>query len=167
MDTEVASIGFVADQTVGKLAKWLRILGFDVRYEPELPKRSKALDISTKRVWLTRSRYHYQNDPGKKILRLTSDNALQQLSEVVSALDLNVGMLKPCSRCIRCNVPTTVIDKAEILGKVPDYVWETQTTFHQCDRCQQIYWPGSHYKKIQATISKVMQRQKAPDVPRA
>ena len=164
MDTEVASISFVADQTVGKLAKWLRILGFDACYEPDLPARAKAMVTSPDCIWLTRSRYHYQNTPGIKILRLTSDNAIQQLSEVVTALNLNQQKIKPFSRCIRCNLPTNAIDKAVIFGKVPDYVFETQTTFHQCVRCHHIYWPGSHYKRIQATILKVMQRQTEPDV---
>ena len=165
MDAKVTQISFVADQTVGKLAKWLRILGFDVRYEPELPNRSKVRDISKKRIWLTRSRSHYQNEIEAKILRLCSDDALQQLSEVVTALDLDLKAIKPCSRCIRCNLPTTAIDKAAVFGKVPDYVWETQARFHQCDRCQRIYWPGSHYKRIKTTVSKVMQRQLEPDAP--
>ena len=163
MDPKVAQISFVADQTGGKLAKWLRILGVDVRYEPELPRRSPVADTLKKHIWLTRSRYHYQNEPGAKILRLTSDDAIQQLGEVVSALNLNLEMVRPCSRCIRCNRPTTAVDKTFVFGKVPDYVWETQTVFHQCDRCRRIYWPGSHYKRIKATVSKVMQGHMEPN----
>jgi len=152
-------MGFIADETVGKLAKWLRILGFDTRYDPDLPRRSTAFEPLADRIWLTRSRYHYQNKQRIKILRLASDDVREQLIEVVKALNLTVDAIAPCSRCIRCNALTKAVPKASVFGKVPDYVWQTQAAFYQCDACQRIYWPGSHYKRISATITSILQAQ--------
>ncbi len=115
------------------------------------------------RIWLTRSRCHYLKNKKIKVLRLTSDDVREQLVQVVKALDLTVNAIAPCSRCIRCNAPTTAVPKASVLGKVPDYVWQTQAAFYQCGLCQRIYWPGSHYKRIQETIASILLEQKVSD----
>ena len=155
--------GFVADETVGRLAKWLRILGFDTRYVPDRSRRPGTMADTGKRILLTRSRYHYQNEKSIQVLRLNSDDVMQQVTEVLTALDLTIDTVEPCSRCIRCNVPTCVVAKASVFGKVPDYIWETQAEFYQCRQCQKIYWPGSHYQRIQAIIANILPAQKASD----
>jgi uncharacterized protein with PIN domain len=159
MVTKDHPLGFIADETVGKLAKWLRILGFDTCYDPELPRRSIAFNSRDDRIWLTRSRYHYKKPSRIKILRLESDDAMQQLVEVVTALGLTLSAIVPCSRCIRCNAPTIAVSKALAFGKVPDYIWHTQAAFYQCGQCRRIYWPGSHYKRIKATIAFILHEQ--------
>ena len=85
---------------------------------------------------------------------------MHQLDEVVAALGLQRKAIEPCSRCIQCNRPTRPVTKAVVFGKVPDYVWETQATFHQCRQCRRIYWAGSHYKQIKATITRIF-----PEIP--
>jgi uncharacterized protein with PIN domain len=163
MGKQVYQVLFVADQTVGKLCKWLRLLGFDVKYAPDLPRRPGLIASSQSRIILTRSRYHYKSSDNIKVLRLVSDNALEQLGEVITALDLKPTTLAPCSRCSRCNLPTTSVDKHSVFGKVPDYIWETQAVFHQCGQCLRIYWPGSHCQRIKKIIAQVMPGQKASD----
>jgi len=163
METKVHPLGFIADETVGKLVKWLRILGFDTCYDPELPRRPLARNSRADRVWLTRARCHYKKTREINILRLSSDDVRQQLVEVITTLGLPVSAIAPCSRCIRCNASTRAVPRKSVFGKVPDYIWQTQAAFYQCGQCRRIYWPGSHYKRITETIAHILSVQEVSD----
>jgi uncharacterized protein with PIN domain len=149
-------LNFMADETVGKLAKWLRILGYDTFYDPGLPSRKSVLTVIEGRILLTRSRSGYQNVPPQSILRLRSDNVLKQLAEVVATLDLKSDCMSPCRRCIRCNTVLAMVSKPVVYGKVPDYIWETQDVFYRCDSCRRIYWQGTHHRRILETIADIV-----------
>lgn len=136
---------FVLDSMLGKLAKWLRILGFDARCERiasqvELDNltRDDLIVVTRSRRWLGRGH----------VLLLESNDPAIQLQELVTALGITRKELQPLSRCIRCNEPLHGILRREALGAVPDYVYETQTDFHQCPGCSRIYWPGSHCRRM-------------------
>lgn len=136
---------FVLDSMLGKLAKWLRILGFDARCERiasqvELDNltRDDIIVVTRCRRWLGRSR----------VVLLESNDPALQLNELITILGVTRKELLPLSRCIRCNEPLRGIPKREAFGVVPDYVYETQADFHQCPGCNRIYWPGSHSRRM-------------------
>ena len=148
-------IRFVAENTLGKLAKWLRILGFDTICEENI-KRKKAYD--PKRIRLTRSKpalQERQKKHGELRIFIVSDHYWEQLTQVIKHLNITKDDLKPFSRCIRCNDSIQHIDKASVLGRVPDYIWETHHTFWTCRQCDKIFWPGSHQRQSMDRIQRL------------
>ena len=134
-------ICFVAEHTLGKLAKWLRMLGFDTVYESDL---SLKISYEKGRIRLTRSRRMGEKNRREGLLFIASDHYMEQLRQVVKAVEIIPDDLRPFSRCIRCNRSILPVDKNSVQGRVPDYVWETHDSFRTCDQCGRIYWSGSH-----------------------
>lgn len=135
---------------LGTLSKWLRLLGFDVVYPGPVPD-SEIKQIAAKegRIILTRDK---ELGSTKKVraLYVKSDNLEEQLSFVVSELELKVT--NPMSRCSLCNSPVEKVDKSSVEEKVPNGVFERQEDFWFCPNCSKYYWKGSHWDKITRTI---------------
>jgi uncharacterized protein len=130
---------------LGKLAKWLRILGFDARCEQlrdqdqiDAYRRQAFLLITRNRKWSGQS----------GVLCLTANNPSEQLQEVILQVSIAPQEVQLLQRCIRCNDRLQAIAREEAFGHVPDYVFETHTSFHQCPGCRRVYWPGSHPKRV-------------------
>lgn len=137
-------VKFYAEKTLGKLAKWLRILGFDTIFEqdPE-PGTGKPTDLR-ERILLSRKKKSRGHDIAGSEIFIVSDHLAAQLSQVILELNLKQSDLQPFTRCIRCNTKIMKKEKEAIKGEIPDYVWESGSVFHQCERCGRIYWPGTH-----------------------
>ncbi len=145
-------IRFFAESTLGKLAKWLRLLGFDTVYERRPPAGSNR---DPGRIRLTRTRRMLKSDAPDRFIFIASDGYLEQVRQVIRELGLTPEDIDPFSRCIRCNEPIQPIEKPSVFGQVPDYIWETQDTFHRCPQCNRVYWPGSHTRQSLARIRKL------------
>jgi uncharacterized protein with PIN domain len=140
MDRE--PLRLLADGMLGRLAKWLRLLGYDTAYDnaatdPELARRARA----ERRVLLTRDR-QLSARRGLRTLLIQSEALEDQVREVQDALGPPPS--PPLSRCAVCNAALTSVTPAEIADRVPPYVLRTQSEFHRCPDCGRIYWPGSH-----------------------
>jgi uncharacterized protein with PIN domain len=140
-------ICFTAEATLGKLAKWLRILGFDTLYSPDVLRKERINDRKKNRILLTRTARNRNRDTLQPLVFITSNNPFEQLEEVVKELDLVASDIKPFSRCIRCNTRINQVDKDAVYGKVPDYIWQTHDKFQTCRQCRRIYWAGSHTRQ--------------------
>jgi len=146
---------FAVDAPLGKLSKWLRILGFDVIYEPDAAWHDFSTALKQHRVLLTRSaRIGDRMPPNKRVL-IRSDKPVDQLKETIDALNLDLNDIRPFTRCIRCNLPIRDVEKQAVFGRVPDYIWQTRHRFKICPGCERIYWSGSHNKRIDVVIRKV------------
>ena len=125
-------LGFIVGDAMGRLLKWLRILGFNAVPAHDLRRGRAALDPNVYDVvFLTRSR----SEPasvGKILVRIQSDHVFQQLAEVFGACRITREHLRPFSRCTLCNTPIEPIDKGIVRGRVPDYVWEMHDEFSCC-----------------------------------
>ena len=151
-------ICFAAESTLGKLAKWLRILGFDTFYKQGISSE-KFFELEfKKRILLTRTERFRNRKGSKKLIFITSNNPFEQLKEVIFALGIVLEDTHPFSRCIRCNTHIKQVDKDAVQGKVPDYIWETHNTFQACSRCRRIYWPGSHTERSHDLIMRLFDR---------
>lgn len=152
--TPKCDIVFAATRPLGRLAKWMRLLGFDTLYEPEV---TPALfeKRCQEGICLTRTRGSGERADGHGRLYIEADRVREQLQAVVSALGLKTGDLKPFSRCIGCNAVVEKVDKQVLKPQVPDYVWETHRQFSRCNRCRRIYWPGSHTRRTMEFIQTV------------
>jgi uncharacterized protein with PIN domain len=136
---------FAAERTLGRLAKWLRILGFDTLYEPDLPP-GYFNDLEPSRLLLTRRTSCRPGQADNPYVVIRTDHFWDQLGEVIQAVGLTADSIQPFSRCICCNSAILPVNKAELQGKVPDYIWETHDVFRICRRCQRIFWSGSHIR---------------------
>jgi uncharacterized protein len=137
-------LSFAADRSLGKLSKWLRMLGFDTLLGSDPSNRWLIECLQEGRVLLTRMQRIRKLFPAHRLLFIESNFPIQQLKQVIVECNLTLGDIRPFSRCIPCNFPLESIEKDVIYGRVPDYIWETNDRFQTCRRCDRIYWSGSH-----------------------
>lgn len=136
---------FAVDIMLGKLAKWLRALGFDAGLIPLPDPALIASAISEGLIPVTR-REKLRFVEG--VVFIHSDHQLEQLKELICELNISIEELHPFSRCSLCNAGLLQISRAAAFGAVPDYIFETASDFRQCSECARVYWPGSHRKKM-------------------
>ena len=141
---------FIADVMLGRLARWLRVLGYDTLYfpdldDPALAARARAED----RLLLTRDR-ELSRRRGVRVLLLQDDRIDRQLREVVSNLHLSTQ--NAFSRCIQCNILLQEIDREDVRPLVPPFVYNTQPRFRRCPGCGRVYWRGTHWARMLATL---------------
>jgi hypothetical protein len=138
---------FAAEKTLGRLTKWLRLLGFDTLYESELSGKKFIETLETDRILLTRTLRIQKQFASRKLIFVESDHLTQQLNQIFSELSLKAAQTRPFSRCLQCNASIVIVEKASIWGRVPDYIFETHHHFQKCPECERIYWPGSHTRR--------------------
>jgi uncharacterized protein with PIN domain len=141
---------FVVDAMLGRLARWLRVLGYDALYssgadDAALVRRALAEEriLLTRDVELARRR-------GVRVILISDDRIGPQLREIVEILHLSAH--EAFSRCINCNAPLVEFDRARARDLVPPYVFATQTRFRRCAECGKVYWRGSHWAHMRATL---------------
>jgi uncharacterized protein with PIN domain len=147
---------FAADKTLGRLTKWLRLLGFDTRYAFEVTDKKFIDTLEKDRILLTRTRRIQNQFQSRKLIFVESDHLAQQLNQIFRELGLKAAQTRPFSRCLQCNVPIVSVQKASIRGRVPDYIFEIHDRFQKCPECDRIYWPGSHTRKSLEKIEQVL-----------
>ena len=138
---------FAAERTLGKLAKWLRLLGFDTIFETQNSSDTFSKGIQAERILLTRTRAVREQCGTRQYVFIKSDHVRDQIQQVIRELGIAFQHIRPFSRCISCNVEIIKIEKDAVFGQVPDYVWETHDIFHTCPECKRIYWRGSHTER--------------------
>jgi uncharacterized protein with PIN domain len=139
---------YILDVHLGKLAKKLRMLGFDTLYEnhysdAEIVRRANA----EKRVILTRDIGILKIKEVERGYWIRSQSPNKQLSEVLNRFDL-YARIKPFQRCMLCNGIIEQVEKSEILGEIPAKTKRYYNEFYRCKSCKNIYWKGSHYQKM-------------------
>ena len=140
---------FAADRNLGKLAKWLRILGYDTLYDRGDSDRlflQRAAD--EKRVALTRRRDLVRVPKPGLLIVVESDRVGVQMKEVFTALKGDPDPARRMTRCLICNETLAEIAKESVAGSVPAYVFETCARFRRCPRCCRIFWPGTHTRQM-------------------
>jgi len=140
---------------VGRLARWLRVLGFDVVYsnkyaDDEIIRIAEA----DGRVILTRDAGLAARRSRAPLLLIQSGSHLEQVREIVRAFHLQ--MFEFFSRCLECNAPLLDVDKESVFERVPPYVYLTHDRFALCPSCGRVYWRGTHVEemihRIQSTL---------------
>lgn len=146
---------FVADVHLGRLAAYLRLLGFDTLYRNDYEDALLA-DISTdeQRILLSCDRQLLMRKQVVYGYFVRARQPQQQLLEITSRFDLH-NRLKPFTRCMHCNGELQPVDKQEIEAQLPPKTGKYYNEFFQCPQCKKIYWKGSHYLKLQAMINRI------------
>jgi uncharacterized protein with PIN domain len=147
---------FAAEKTLGRLTKWLRLLGFDTLSEAEWPGKGFIDTLEDNRILLTRTQRIRDQFAARKLIFVESDHLEQQLNQIFRELGLTAAQTRPFSRCLQCNVPIVTLAKNVLRGRVPDYIYETHDQFNQCPKCDRIFWPGSHTRRSLEKIHQLL-----------
>lgn len=147
---------FIADVHLGKLARYLRLLGFDTVYEREqddaaIASRSRA----EHRIVLTRDRGLLKRSEVTHGHAVRSMDADAQLLEVVEAFDLR-ARIAPFSRCLKCNGAVRSIARELVEHRLPKYTRLAYDRFFRCEQCGSVYWPGAHFARLRSLVDSVI-----------
>ena len=137
------------DETVGRLARWLRLLGYDASLVKGDPTTVYRAARQTGHLLITRNT-ELQQRPGIQVLTIETDDVDAQLRLVKTHIGEPGEPITP--RCAICNTILIPINREVAKGKVPPYVWRNTQTFTQCASCRRIYWPGTHWKTIESQL---------------
>jgi uncharacterized protein with PIN domain len=149
-------VRFLADSNVGRLARWLRALGYDAAYEPHvedgaLVRRALAEGriLLTRDLDLTQRRVIASGQ--LKAILLKDDRVREQLRQVAQDVGLDAG--QALSRCLECNLELEARTPADVADRVPPYVRMTQDRYSECPRCGRIYWAGTHWARMREVLA--------------
>ena len=161
---------FVADGHLGKLVRDLRLLGIDVAYDPtaedrqllnvaeaDSPEIIGAREGFRSRAILTRDRRLLMHARVRHGYYLRSQEPLEQTIEVLRRFGL-LPDVKPFTRCLLCNAPLKKVVKTEVIEQLEPLTKIYYEQFRRCTGCGQIYWPGSHFEKLEGRIAAIRQR---------
>jgi len=155
---------FLADCMVGKLARWLRILGFDVAYSTRSDDQGLIeLAVKEQRILLTRDRELAKRTLGKSLL-IESERWEEQLKQVLERFNL-LSEIDPFTRCVSCNASIKPLPKKEAQKFVPPIVYEENESFAHCPECDRVFWKGSHYKHMKEKIDSFTAQEGAVELP--
>jgi len=145
----------MADAMLGRLARWLRILGYDTAWEENISDEAlvrRALD--EERIILTRDRSLGSEWRVSDIRLVQAEEPIAQLVEVAAAFDLGTRS-RPFTRCSRCNTELVAADRDTARGRVPPRILERFARFQRCPGCERIYWDGSHTDRMRRVLAQV------------
>jgi len=151
---------FIVDHNVGKLAKWLRVMGYDTLFfNGSNDSRMIATALAERRVILTRDTQIMQRrvvTKGQlKAILIKSDRPELQMHQVIETLNLDC-QFRPFTICLECNQTLVVRSKEQVKDLVPPYVFRTQSQYMECPTCQRIYWRGTHWQAMTERLKQFM-----------
>ena len=151
---------FILDVHLGKLVKDLRMLGFDSLYTNDYSKKDIAEKAEQEdRIVLSRDTQLLKNGKIRRGYWLRSQYPDEQLTEVVNYFGL-IEKIKPFSRCMVCNAEIRQVEKKTVEDSLPPKTRLYFNEFYQCTACSRIYWKGSHFERMEATIKKLQNKLK-------
>ena len=160
----IKALKFIVDNNVGKLAKWLRITGYDaVSFNDRNDFAMIAAALREDRVILTRDTQIMKRrvvTTGRlKAILIQGDRSELQIRQVIEELNLDCRF-KPFTICLECNQPLLERSKPQVEGRVPPYVFKIQDQYMECPACHRIYWRGTHWQAMTQKFEKFIERQR-------
>ena len=154
----INQLRFIVDNNVGKLVKWLRIMGYDTRFfDGSDDSELVATALAEGRVILTRDtqimRRRVVTSGRLKAVLLQSDEPERQMHQVMDILNLDCRF-RPFSICLECNQPLVERSREQVKDLVPPYVFQTQSQYMECSACHRIYWKGTHWQVMTRKLEK-------------
>lgn len=144
---------FAVEKTLGRLVKWLRLMGFDSLSELECPKGTFGQRMGPDRVFLTRTRRLAMMKTGRPTIFIQANDPVEQVAELIKKTGIRWEDTRPFTRCLLCNERIVAVSRQAATKAVPDYVWNTQTGFSTCPKCGRVYWKGSHTERALKRLS--------------
>ena len=145
-------IKFIVDNNVGKLAKWLRIMGYDaLLFNEEDDGKMVKVALEQNRMILTKDtqimRRRLVTSGRLKAILIKDDEPKAQLRQIAATLGLDY-QFRPFSICLECNQSLVERNKDEVRDLVPSHVFKTQNLYMECPSCHRIYWRGTHWQAM-------------------
>jgi uncharacterized protein len=132
---------FDVDGMLGRLAKWLRILGFDAEFPRSSPIEGRYFVTAGAVVGRT------------NVVTVTAERPLEQLKQVIAQTGISVEPDRRFSRCLVCNLPVVEVSKELLDGRVPPEIFASRSEFHECPGCRRVYWEGSHLERTKKRLA--------------
>jgi len=146
---------FITDASLGRLAKWLRILGYNTVVFPNQAGREMLRQSATEgRIALTRRKDMTERQFSGCLFLITGVDVASQLNDVISKYSLKVDQQKMFGICLNCNEKLYPVEREAIRDLVPPFVFENCTEYNQCPRCLNVYWAGTHQRNALEFIKK-------------
>jgi uncharacterized protein len=156
---------FILDVHLGKLARYLRLLGFDTLYRNDYHDATLVvLSVNDRRILLTRDIGLLKNGALTHGYWLRATRPRAQLDEVMRVFDLGRG-IAPFTRCLECNGELRRVGRETVQGRVPPRIYACFSDFVECVECGKLYWEGSHYARMRSMVDGL--RSEAIDKPEA
>jgi len=147
---------FVLDTHLGRLASYLRLLGFDALYANDAGDAELAdLAAAEGRILLTRDRGLLKRSQVTRGYCLRSTNSHAQLREVAQRFDL-AATARPFTRCLACNGNLEPVPAAEVRHLLPEHTRQTYDEFGRCTACGRVYWQGAHYARMRGLVEEIV-----------
>ena len=152
---------FIVDTNVGKLVKWLRIMGYDTLFfNGSNDSNMIAIALAEGRVILTRDtqivKRRIVTSGRLEVILIQSDEPERQMQQVIDTLNLDCRF-RPFTLCLECNQPLLERSKQQVKDFVPSYVFQTQDQYMECPACHRIYWRGTHWQAMTKKLNRFMQ----------
>lgn len=152
---------FVLDAHLGKLASYLRMLGFDTLYKNDFKDRIlMALSRNKGRILLSKDRDLVHKSGLTRAHEVRALRPRAQLSEILERFDL-YRLVRPFQRCMVCNALLETAHKSDVTGQVPPQVLQCHAAFRVCPACRKVYWAGGHYQHMRRMIQELLTRRHA------
>jgi uncharacterized protein len=136
---------FICDNTLGKLTKYLRILGFDALSVHNLDVLNAYKDQDNPPLFFTKRRKTISYQP---TIFIESDLIQEQIKEIGESIKPYVNENNFMTRCIECNTLLASAEKKDIEARVPEYVYHHHEEFKVCPSCEKVYWKGTHTEQM-------------------
>lgn len=148
---------FIVDGMLGKLTRWLRMLGHNVKYSDKLDD-AQLIMIARKerRTLLTRDLELYQQATAKGVdtFYLNGKTEAENLSQLAHRFNIKLDIEMTTSRCPKCNTRVKLVPKEKVADKVEKSTFSYYDEFWECPECGQVYWQGAHWTRIRKTLEK-------------
>lgn len=149
---------FVVGVNLGRLARLLRVLGFDVWWSSDADDQTLAdISLDQQRILLTRDRGLLKRRAITHGLFVHSQQPEEQTLEVLRRLDLR-RRIKPFTRCVRCNGQLAAVAKDEVIDQLEPLTRRYYDEFSRCPECGRIYWAGPHFEKLSRLVDRLLER---------
>ena len=151
---------FIVDSNAGKLARWLRMMGYDTLFFSDI-EDGHLVDMAMKegRVVVTRdtqiAKRRVAANGSLRVILTRDDDPRKQLLQVMRELSLDCRQTQ-FSRCLECNQRLDPRSREDVKGLVPPYVLLTQTQYMQCPSCRRVYWQGTHWQRMKRSLEEIM-----------
>ena len=152
------ALRFIVDHNVGKLARWLRMMGYDTLFftGPDDGMMVKTA-LQQERIILTRdsgvAARRLATDGKITVILIEGENPSEQMRQVSGALKLDISY-RPFTLCLECNCELVERTREEVHGRVPPHVFKTCSSYMECLSCRRIYWRGTHWQAMCDTLAK-------------
>jgi uncharacterized protein with PIN domain len=154
-DKPLRVVTFICDVHLGRLCKYLRMLGFDTSYSNNYTP-GQIIDISNleKRIILSKSIQLIRHKEVTRAYWVRSSEPLEQLIDLIYGLDI-LKWANPLTRCLNCNSMLETVEKEDVIDRLEERTAKYYTAFFRCPVCDQIYWKGSHYESMMEFIHQI------------